>query len=262
MAGDPAGACERGPGAIVIRRQVREHSSVGTVQSLPLAVWQLIDGWKKRWLASHCVVEGAVICTGSFWCEVAFQAGCACKRNSEGGGSQRGATPLCVCGSSFPPEAAVVVVVVQELRVVVEPLVAGPPKLEPLQASPAVAPPLLPPGDAEEARPLPALVGGPPLSAPACPGAGWLAGACSAGSSPPRAAGQSTRACSQSPTPGAVGGDRWSLMTPAEAPPSTAAPSQQHRLVPPSERPPEVGRAFSSHAACFALTKPRQLCEG
>ncbi|XP_077557645.1 lysine-specific demethylase 4B-like isoform X3 [Haemaphysalis longicornis] len=124
-----------------------------------------------------------------------------------------------------PPSAAQYSGLVQELRVVVEPLVAGPPKLEPLQASPAVAPPLLPPGDAEEARPLPAL----------------------------------------SPTPGAVGGDRWSLMTPAEAPPSTAAPSQQHRLVPPSERPPEpqaeeeVTRTPGMpHQLCLGLAIRRQ----
>ncbi|XP_077557644.1 lysine-specific demethylase 4A-like isoform X2 [Haemaphysalis longicornis] len=122
-----------------------------------------------------------------------------------------------------PPSAAQYSGLVQELRVVVEPLVAGPPKLEPLQASPAVAPPLLPPGDAEEARPLPAL----------------------------------------SPTPGAVGGDRWSLMTPAEAPPSTAAPSQQHRLVPPSERPPEAEEEVTRtpgmpHQLCLGLAIRRQ----
>lgn len=111
-----------------------------------------------------------------------------------------------------PPEEVAGLVVVQELRVVVEPLVAGPPKLEPLKASPAVAPALLPHDEEEEeeARPLPAL----------------------------------------SLTSGAVGGDRWSLMTPAEAPPSTLDPSEQHRLVAPSERPPEVGRAFSSQERC------------
>lgn len=148
------------------------------------------------------------------------------KRKGAPPGGPRGAKrgPRAKAPPRPPPSAAQYSGLVQELRVVVEPL---PPKLEPLKASPAVAPPLLP-RDEEEARPLPAL----------------------------------------SLTPGAVGGDRWSLMTPAEAPTSTSAPSEQHRLVPPPERPPEQQQQEKKkeeegeEEVTRTPGMPRQLCLG